>query len=495
MYSAIYARQSIDKEDSASIEAQIEYCKQYATTNAETYIDKGFSGKSTERPMIKKLIGDIEKNQIDTVIVYRIDRVSRNIVDFANLLELFNKHNVKFISATEQFDTTSPMGRAMVYIIMVFAQLERETIASRIVDNYRFRSSTGAYFMGGNIPYGYGTEKAIRDGKKVTVLIKDSSTSLILKDIFDRFIAEESVMRVAKYLNDAEIKTQKGNTWSSASVKRILENMTPVKADKAMYTFLLSRGYNLNTVEDEFDGTHGMCEFFKNKNKNVLTDVSDRIAVIGAHEPIIDSDTFIKAQFLLGRHSSINVGKPSKKSFLAGLIKCKCCGHSFGLKTTSRGSKKYAYYYCRGRGGRGKSTCENSIWIKQEELEDLIIDECEKYIKGLKLKMKSVKTQINEDYSRIDILEGQIKNLINNIGIGTCNIDVLLTEKITQLQKEIQDIKSTQMTAIYEEETRVLSDMVNFRNMDIDRRTEVIRKLIQEIVIDDNENVDIKFLI
>lgn len=495
MYNAIYARQSIDKKDSVSIEAQIESCRNYANTQVETYIDKGWSGKTTDRPMIKKLVTDIKNDLVDTVIVYRIDRISRNIVDFANLLNLFDEHNVKFISATEQFDTSSPMGKAMIYIIMVFAQLERETIAKRIQDNYRFRSNSGKYFMGGNMPFGYKAEKSMVDGKKASVLIIDDETSGILKDIFNKFLEEESVMRVAKYLNEKGVKTQKGSTWSSAAVKRILENVTPVRADKKLHTYLLSRGYEISNQEEEFDGSGGLCEYFKNKNKNKTTEIGDRLVTVGSHEPIIDSDVFIKAQFLLGRNSGSNVGKPSKKSFLAGLLKCADCGCSFGLKCTSRGNKHYGYYFCRGRSSRGTTTCDNDAWIKQEELENLVIAECRKYLEELKLKMKSVKAKIDNDYSKVEVLENQIENLINNIGLGTSSIDELLTKKITELQNQIQEIKTAQAATIYEEDTKIISSILDFESLDIDGKTDVIRKLIEKIIIDKNEKVTIKFLI
>lgn len=495
MYNAIYSRQSIDKKDSVSIEAQIEYCRKYANNQVETYIDKGWSGKSTDRPMIKKLITDIKNDLVDTVIVYRIDRISRNIVDFANLLNLFDEHNVKFISATEQFDTSSPMGKAMIYIIMVFAQLERETIAGRIKDNYKYRSSSGKYFMGGNVPYGYKVKKSIVDGKKASILSIDEETSAILQDIFHEFITKESVMRVAKHLNEKGVKTQKGSTWSSAAVKRILENVTPVRADKKLHTYLLSRGYEIINQEEEFDGSGGLCEFFKNKNKNEATEISERLVTVGSHEPIIDSDTFIKAQFLLGRNSTSNVGKPSKKSFLAGLVKCADCGRSFGLKCTSRRNKHYGYYFCRGRGTRGTSTCDNDVWIKQEELENLVIDECKRYLEELKMKMKSVKAKIDNDYSKVEVLENQIENLINNIGLGTSSIDELLTKKITELQTEIQEIKTAQAATIYEEDTKIISGILDFESLDIDGKTDVVRKLIEVITVDKDEKVTIKFLI
>ena len=142
---AIYARQSIDKKDSLSIEGQIELCKKYSGEDAAIYKDKGFSGKNTNRPAFLELMEAIEAGKIKKVYVYRLDRISRSISDFGKIWELLEKHGVQFQSVTEQFDTSTPMGRAMLNIVITFAQLERETTADRVKDNYihRFKSARG----------------------------------------------------------------------------------------------------------------------------------------------------------------------------------------------------------------------------------------------------------------------------------------------------------------------------------------------------------------
>ena len=124
---AIYGRQSIDKKDSISIESQFEFCRyELKGGEAKEYKDKGYSGKNIERPDFQRLLKDTRTGLIRRVIVYRLDRISRSIVDFAKLMELFKQYNVEFVSCTEKFDTSTPMGRAMLNICIVFAQLERE---------------------------------------------------------------------------------------------------------------------------------------------------------------------------------------------------------------------------------------------------------------------------------------------------------------------------------------------------------------------------------
>ena len=120
---AIYARQSVDRKDSISIESQIEFCKyELRGGNFKDYKDKGFSGKNTDRPRFQELMADIKRGLIRRVVVYKLDRISRSILDFATMMELFQQYNVEFVSSTEKFDTSTPMGRAMLNICIVFAQ-------------------------------------------------------------------------------------------------------------------------------------------------------------------------------------------------------------------------------------------------------------------------------------------------------------------------------------------------------------------------------------
>lgn len=138
---AIYTRQSVDRADSISIESQIEFCKYEMRGEAyKVYTDRGYSGKNTDRPAFAEMMNDIENGIISKVVVYKLDRISRSILDFSTMMERFEKYKVEFVSTTEKFDTSSPMGRAMLNICIVFAQLERETIQKRVTDAYFSRS-------------------------------------------------------------------------------------------------------------------------------------------------------------------------------------------------------------------------------------------------------------------------------------------------------------------------------------------------------------------
>ena len=171
----IYSRKSKFTGKGESIENQIEMCRQYtrlqfgddAAEQALVYEDEGFSGGTLERPQFKKMMAEAKEKNFRAIVVYRLDRISRNIGDFAKLIEQLNRMKIDFISIKEQFDTSSPMGRAMMYISSVFSQLERETIAERIRDNMHELSKTGRW-LGGNTPTGYESESVSHvtiDGK------------------------------------------------------------------------------------------------------------------------------------------------------------------------------------------------------------------------------------------------------------------------------------------------------------------------------------------
>ncbi|MCI2106027.1 MAG: recombinase family protein [Intestinimonas sp.] len=493
---AIYARQSIERPDSVSIETQVDQCRSFAAGESRVYADAGYSGKNINRPEFERMIREIKDGKITAVISYRLDRVSRNIIDFANLLSMFEQYGVKYISATEQFDTSTPMGRAMIYIVMVFAQLERETIATRISDNYRFRAARGL-FMGGNAPFGYDSRRVTEAGKKISVLEPNDQAG-ILKRIFDMCSSRESLVSICHELNQEGIKTAKGNLWSSGSVKRVLRNISPCRADETIYEYLVTCGYHVSNGLDEFDGQHGMCLFFKNKNRNQPAEISSQVAVIGLHKPLISSAQYIHVQNILNANTPVR-GKRSDRTFLAGLVKCKECGHSFGVKYTAKGGREYAYYRCRGRESRG--VCGNNIYIPADEIETLIVQRCRSHLAQIGSSEKKV--SVRDPFpaaSEVEQLNEQIQNLIDNIGKGNSVVNDLLTKKITSLQKQIDTISSSARTPEVSSEIDaktvkwLAGQLDRFPELTIPQKTDVMRNIVKTIAIGRNGEIEIDYL-
>ena len=178
----IYVRQSVDKKDSISIETQIEICKsKIPSTNTEevkVYSDKGFSGKSTDRPEFQNMMKELRKGQISKIIIYKLDRISRSLIDFLNMRLEFSKYNVELVSCMEDFDTSTSIGKLMLNMLMMFAEMERETIQKRIKDNYYARGEKGLY-LGGHAPFGYRKIETQVNGKKTYTFVEDIEESEI----------------------------------------------------------------------------------------------------------------------------------------------------------------------------------------------------------------------------------------------------------------------------------------------------------------------------
>ena len=246
---AIYSRKSKFTGKGESIGNQVELCKEYikvhygeeALRDAVIYEDEGFSGGNLNRPAFKEMMTAVKKRKHKAIIVYRLDRISRNISDFSGLIEELSYLNVAFISIREQFDTGSPMGRAMMYIASVFSQLERETIAERIRDNMHELAKTGRW-LGGTTPTGYASEsvKSITvDGKtkkacKLKIIPQEIE---IIKTIFDVFVETNSLTITEAELMRRRLFTKNNKHFTRFAIKAILQNPVYMIADEDAYRY------------------------------------------------------------------------------------------------------------------------------------------------------------------------------------------------------------------------------------------------------------------
>ncbi|MGN0679862.1 MAG: recombinase family protein, partial [Oscillospiraceae bacterium] len=267
---AIYCRQSVDKKDSISIETQEEQCRKNLKENekdsVQIYSDKGFSGKDTNRPDFLRLMADVEAGRIDKVIVYKIDRISRSVLDFELTYRELKQHNVDFISATENFDTTSITGEATLRIILTFAQLERETIQKRVTDNFYSRAEKG-FFMAGRAPLGYVKVEDEIEGKKTSRLQEDPDTSHIIRYVYDCYLNGDSIGTIVSKLNEPNCEIEHNVRFTNVRIARILANPVYVRANADVYAYYKSAGAILYNDVEEFDGLHGLTIYGRRQGK------------------------------------------------------------------------------------------------------------------------------------------------------------------------------------------------------------------------------------
>jgi site-specific DNA recombinase len=223
---AVYCRKSSDEGlDQAfnSLHAQRESCLNYVRSQAHEgwiavdnhYDDGGFSGGSLDRPALQRLLRDIEAGKVDTVVCYKIDRLSRSLADFVRLVELLERHGTTFVSVTQAFCTTSSMGRLTLNVLLSFAQFEREVAAERIRDKFAASRRKGMW-MGGHAPLGYD----VRDRK----LVVSETEAALVGHIFERFLQVGSAAKLVQELNAAGYRTKRGKPFDKGIAYKLLNN-------------------------------------------------------------------------------------------------------------------------------------------------------------------------------------------------------------------------------------------------------------------------------
>ena len=326
---AIYARQSVDRADSISIESQIEFCKyELKGGSFKEYKDKGYSGKNTVRPQLQQLLTDIRRGEVEKVIVYKLDRISRSILDFSNMMNLFQQYQVEFVSSTEKFDTSTPMGRAMLNICIVFAQLERETIQKRVSDAYYSRSQKG-FRMGGKPPYGYRLEEILMEGIHTKKLVEEPVEAAIVREIFDMYEQPDtSYGDITRYYAEKGVQFY-GKELIRSMLAQLLRNPVYVRADMDVYRFFRSHGTNIVSSPEQFDGIHG-CYLYQGRDAQAdkLQNLKGHMLVVAPHEGLVSSEQWLNCRIKLMRNKTIQANRKAVNTWLAGKVKCGNCGYA-----------------------------------------------------------------------------------------------------------------------------------------------------------------------
>ncbi len=445
---ACYVRVSTDNQlENYSIEEQTDrlkaYCKAKDIQIVKIYTDGGYSGGNVNRPALQQMLQDIDKGLIDSVIVYKLDRLSRSQKDTLMLIEdCFLAKNVDFVSVNENFDTSTPFGRAMIGILSVFAQLEKDQITERFTMGRIGRAKNGYFHGGGNAPTGYD----YIDGE----LIINNYEAIQVKDLYNRFLRGYSIHNCWQYMQ------QKYGGWSSeVLVRNVLKN-------------------ELYIGKVKFKG----------------------VAYQGNHQPIISEETFRQVQDLFNssrRASDTFKRSPFKAStLLSSLVYCGKCGARFhgehgnySCYSRTKGDKKYIV----------DPNCKNKKW-KIEELDRLVLD----YIMRLDFsRLKSghpVPVPVTDYSIRLNEIDKQIGKLIDLYQVSGIPIETI-QEKMDALNKEkeallnISKPKNVPVTTLAEMITARDTLMSLSDTGSLDEKRACLTMIVDRIIIDD-DNVNIK---
>ena len=413
----------------------ISYAKSKDYTEFEYYIDGGYSGKDLNRPAIQRLIEDCKNHKIDAVFVFKLDRISRSQRDTLYLIEeVFNKYDVSFISMRENFDTSSPFGKAMIGVLSVFAQLERETILERTRIGLKKRAEAGLWRGGGKIPFPY------RYDRNTGTLVPIPEQVELLHKMISLYISGKSFNVIGDIVGMDE----------SLVETRIL---SITNTGKVPYR------------DEVFDGQHEAV-------------VSDEL-----YEEILRVNK-VRSREKYERHY-----------LLSGKVYCGHCGAKYRYQKWGKRLIMYCYSQQKSKPKYIKDpNCKNKRW-DTFEVEDAVLEELFKMSLDIDLFKKtfniaSVNVK-NELKARLEEIKKQINNLLNFIASGIAVDET--NKKITELEKEKEQIEEKLLSSDKKEkDNKVSLNMITnlkatWFDMDFDEQRRIIEHLIDKVVVNDNE--------
>ena len=501
---AIYVRQSVDRKDSISIKTQIETCKNKIlssnTEKIEVFSDKGFSGKSAaNRPEFQRMMSEVRSKNISKIIVYKLDRISRSLIDFITMREEFQKYNVELISCAEDFDTSTSTGKLMLNMLMMFAEMERETIQKRATDNFYARGEMG-FYLSGRPPFGYKKVETTIQGKKTYMFEENEAESVILKQIFQDYSSGKSMGEISRWLNNDKILSKNKKPWSNNGVSRILRNPVYVKANADVYHYLVGLGAKMNNDIEEYTGENGCVVYGKPADRKGMkfSNLSTDFVTLGLHNGILDASLWLSVQYTINQkvnHSNLGFGS---LTWLQGLIKCKCGYTMYVKKCVNRKHKnpiEYRYLYCK---GDLYGTCQYyKKLIRSSKVEEVVEAEIMAHLTDLKNiqsnKAETDSPELNALKIQIAKIDEQIDGFVNqfsNLSDVTINyLDSAIKKLDAEKKALIDKINDIQLKANRSSEIDIdIDEVINaFSSYDLDTKKSVSKKIIEKIILDDEE--------
>lgn len=397
---AIYTRVSTDAgldQEFNSLDAQFDASAAYIKSQAHAgwkqlqsrYDDGGFSGGSVERPALQQLLTDIRAGKIDVIIVYKVDRLTRSLADFAKLVELFDKHGVSFVSVTQQFNTTTSMGRLTLNVLLSFAQFEREVTSERIRDKIAASKRKGLW-VGGVVPLGYRLED-----HKIKIEEREAKT---VRHIFQRYLALKSHRSLISELRTSGIKTKVRQLSNGRTLGGIPFTRGPI-------AYMLRNRFYVGEVV--YKG-----EILKSE-----------------HKPLLDRDVFEAVQKLLGEQRNSDATKLSKSdSPLLGRI-FDDRGNRMTPVIAKKNGRRYRYYISSAL-HQGKSDEAGAIpRVAADQIETLLVGEINsRWAVGMAKKLTATASKTSEASGNSDIRD-LIRNHVVRVEIAANTIKTTLKPK------------------------------------------------------------------
>lgn len=468
MIIAIYSRKSKETDTGESIKNQIKMCenyflRQYEDCKFEIFQDEGFSGGNTDRPAFKRMMNLAKHKQFDIIAAYKIDRISRNTLDFLTMFEELKANDITLVSVTEGFDPSTPAGKMMMSMISSMAEMERENIRQRVKDNMLELAKIGRW-SGGTTPTGYKSVTLVNDGKKSTYLELIEAEKPKLEFIYKRAAEGYTTFQISKDIG-----------LSPKTVHNIIINPVNLSATEKSSEYLKSIGYN---VLGELNG-YGFMPYNRRPRKNgkKLWKATDMLVSTGKHLTPISDDTWITANINISNRGQEAKPRISPSSFLSHMVNCKCKGGMFIQPgRLNKYGERIFYFRCSSK--KNKTNECDAKFLRVDDVEKNVLTT----LKNISLDKKKLNEFINNNTKLIDYskLINAKKKLITNK-----NKDIeILTEKLILIEGPAIKIISTKINAISNEIDNINTELLTLERANIlqSRNSINIDKLYNDIL-------------
>jgi len=441
---AIYTRKSTDEgldQEFNSLDAQRESAEAYIASQKhegwiclpERYDDGGFTGANMERPALQRMLKDVEDGKIDTCVVYKVDRISRSLMDFARLMETFETHGVSFVSVTQQFHSGTSMGRLTLNILLSFAQFEREIIVERTRDKIAAARKKGKWI--GGIPIlGYD----VQDKK----LVVNPNEAERVRGIFDLYVEHRAMMPVVEELDQRGWRTKQ---WTSKRSNRDHGGRPITKT--SLYKMLTNVAYVGKVAHHD--------EVYE-----------------GEHDGIVSSEIFTLVQKSL-KQNGRNGGRHVRNRYgalLRGLLKCVPCETSMVHTYTKKGGRRYRYYVCLNAQKRGWAVCPSKS-LNAQEIEDAVVAQVRALARHPQMIMATLVEANRQMGARGEEIKREYASLRNELKQQHARVQALvektlkqpggsLTDDLAQAQEGIRVLEQ-RSTLLREEMARISAETVD----------------------------------